>query len=102
MCSSDLRDTTKAQEAATSMKITAQDMARFGVIDSIVGEPTGGAHRDAARGEGVTMARGEVAVHRDHGDGHRCCRAESCKCARDYAFHDRCSLKAKTACKHAR
>jgi acetyl-CoA carboxylase carboxyl transferase subunit alpha len=41
-------DTAKAQDAATSMKITAQDMARFGVIDSIVGEPTGGAHRDAA------------------------------------------------------
>ena len=40
------RDTAKAQEAATSMKITAQDMVRFGVIDSIVPEPTGGAHRD--------------------------------------------------------
>ena len=42
------RDTAKAQEAATSMKITAQDMVRFGVIDSVVLEPTGGAHRDAA------------------------------------------------------
>ncbi|MBI1201821.1 MAG: acetyl-CoA carboxylase carboxyltransferase subunit alpha [Rhodopseudomonas sp.] len=40
------RDTTKAQEAATNMKITAQDMMRFGVIDSIIAEPTGGAHRD--------------------------------------------------------
>jgi len=30
------------------MKITAQDMVRFGVIDTIVPEPTGGAHRDAA------------------------------------------------------
>src|SRR6476660_2455748 len=29
------RDTTKAQEAATSMKITAQDMVRFGVIDTV-------------------------------------------------------------------
>ena len=28
------RDTAKAQEAATNMKITAQDMVRFGVIDS--------------------------------------------------------------------
>jgi acetyl-CoA carboxylase carboxyl transferase subunit alpha len=28
------------------MKITAQDMVRFGVIDSVVPEPTGGAHRD--------------------------------------------------------
>jgi acetyl-CoA carboxylase carboxyl transferase subunit alpha len=40
------RDTTKAQEAATNMKITAQDLVRFGVIDEIVGEPLGGAHRD--------------------------------------------------------
>ncbi|KAB2877517.1 MAG: acetyl-CoA carboxylase carboxyltransferase subunit alpha [Pseudorhodoplanes sp.] len=39
-------DTTKAQEAATNMKITAQDLARFGVIDEIVPEPIGGAHRD--------------------------------------------------------
>jgi acetyl-CoA carboxylase carboxyl transferase subunit alpha len=41
------RDTTKAQDAATNMKITAQDMVRFGVIDTIIPEPTGGAHRDA-------------------------------------------------------
>ncbi|MGL5116057.1 MAG: acetyl-CoA carboxylase carboxyltransferase subunit alpha [Beijerinckiaceae bacterium] len=40
------RDATKAQDAATSMKITAQDLQRFGVIDGIVPEPTGGAHRD--------------------------------------------------------
>src|SRR6186997_2335823 len=42
------RDTTKAQEAATSMKITAQDMTAFGIIDGIVTEPAGGAHRDPA------------------------------------------------------
>ena len=41
------RDSTKAQEAATNMKITAQDLARFGVIDTILPEPSGGAHRDA-------------------------------------------------------
>lgn len=40
------RDTSKAQEAATNMKITAQDLVRFGVVDSIVREPLGGAHRD--------------------------------------------------------
>src|SRR5881398_3958019 len=39
------RDTSKAQEAATSMKITADDMMRFGVIDAIVTEPVGAAHR---------------------------------------------------------
>ncbi|MCX5514477.1 acetyl-CoA carboxylase carboxyl transferase subunit alpha [Kaistia algarum] len=41
------RDATRAQDAATNMKITAQDLYRFGVIDQIVPEPVGGAHRDA-------------------------------------------------------
>ena len=59
------RDTAKAQEAATSMKITAQDMVRFGVIDSVVLEPTGGAHRDpaaaiAAAGDAVANALAEL------------------------------------------
>ncbi|HEY0568819.1 MAG TPA: acetyl-CoA carboxylase carboxyltransferase subunit alpha [Xanthobacteraceae bacterium] len=40
------RDTGKAQEAATNMKITAQDLRDFGVIDAIVAEPVGGAHRN--------------------------------------------------------
>jgi acetyl-CoA carboxylase carboxyl transferase subunit alpha len=48
------RDTAKAQEAATSMKITAADLVRFGVIDEIVREPVGGAHRDPAAAIGAT------------------------------------------------
>jgi acetyl-CoA carboxylase carboxyl transferase subunit alpha len=40
------RDSARAQDAATNMKITAQDLLRFGVIDGIVVEPAGGAHRD--------------------------------------------------------
>ena len=40
------RDSSRAQDAATSMKITAQDLLRFGIIDAIVPEPIGGAHRD--------------------------------------------------------
>src|SRR6186713_102800 len=51
------RDTSKAQEAATNMKITADDMQRFGVIDVIVDEPVGGAHRDATA---VIAATGEA------------------------------------------
>jgi acetyl-CoA carboxylase carboxyl transferase subunit alpha len=39
-------DTSKAEDAAASLKITAQDLVRFGIIDAIVPEPTGGAHRD--------------------------------------------------------
>jgi acetyl-CoA carboxylase carboxyl transferase subunit alpha len=42
------RDTSKAQDAAAAMKITAEDLLRLGVIDMIVSEPVGGAHRDAA------------------------------------------------------
>jgi len=40
------RDSSRAQDAATSMKITAQDLLKFGIIDGIVAEPVGGAHRD--------------------------------------------------------
>jgi acetyl-CoA carboxylase carboxyl transferase subunit alpha len=40
------RDSARAQDAATNMKITAQDLLRFGVIDGIISEPGGGAHRD--------------------------------------------------------
>jgi acetyl-CoA carboxylase carboxyl transferase subunit alpha len=59
------RDTTKAHDAATNMKITAQDMVRFGVIDTIIAEPTGGAHRDpagaiAATGEAIANALAEL------------------------------------------
>ncbi|WP_176086292.1 acetyl-CoA carboxylase carboxyltransferase subunit alpha [Martelella sp. HB161492] len=39
------RDSARAKEAATNMKITAQDLRALGVIDNIVPEPVGGAHR---------------------------------------------------------
>src|SRR5215472_4504988 len=60
------RDTAKAQDAATGMKITADDMMRFGVIDQIVTEPPGGAHRDpaaaiASTGEAIANALEELA-----------------------------------------
>jgi acetyl-CoA carboxylase carboxyl transferase subunit alpha len=40
------RTSDKAAEAAEAMKITAQDLQGLGVIDRIVLEPLGGAHRD--------------------------------------------------------
>ncbi|SNY90855.1 acetyl-CoA carboxylase carboxyltransferase subunit alpha [Cohaesibacter sp. ES.047] len=43
------RDSTKAQEAATNMKITAQDLMDLGIIDRIISEPVGGAHRAPAK-----------------------------------------------------
>lgn len=42
------RTADKAPEAAEAMRITAQDLKTFGVIDTVVAEPLGGAHRDSA------------------------------------------------------
>jgi acetyl-CoA carboxylase carboxyl transferase subunit alpha len=42
------RDSSRAQDSATSMKITAQDLIKFGIIDGVIPEPAGGAHRDPA------------------------------------------------------
>ena len=39
------RDTARAKDAATNMKITAQDLLGLKIIDEIVPEPLGGAHR---------------------------------------------------------
>jgi len=40
------RDSARAEDAANSMKITAQHLLELGVIDEIIPEPVGGAHRD--------------------------------------------------------
>jgi acetyl-CoA carboxylase carboxyl transferase subunit alpha len=58
-------DSSKAQDAATSMKITAGDLDRLLIIDRIVTEPVGGAHRDAAAaiaatGEAIQEAFSEL------------------------------------------
>ncbi|MBL8587924.1 MAG: acetyl-CoA carboxylase carboxyltransferase subunit alpha [Methylobacteriaceae bacterium] len=60
------RDSSRAEDAATNMKITAQDLLKFGLVDAIVPEPVGGAHRDpaaavAATGEAVAQALGSLA-----------------------------------------
>jgi acetyl-CoA carboxylase carboxyl transferase subunit alpha len=59
------RDAARAQDAATNMKITAQDLLRLGVVDSIVAEPVGGAHRDpkaaiATAGEAIAGALADL------------------------------------------
>jgi acetyl-CoA carboxylase carboxyl transferase subunit alpha len=59
------RDTSKAQEAATNMKITAEDMVRLGIVDSVIVEPKGGAHRDPAAaieatGKALDVAFGDL------------------------------------------
>ena len=42
------RDGARAKDAAQAMKITAQDLKKLGVIDKIIKEPVGGAHRAQA------------------------------------------------------
>ncbi|MFC4166756.1 acetyl-CoA carboxylase carboxyltransferase subunit alpha [Teichococcus aestuarii] len=42
------RDAAQASTAADALKLTAQDLSRLALIDAVVAEPLGGAHRDAA------------------------------------------------------
>ena len=58
------RDSARAVDAATNMKITAQDLLRLGIIDGIIPEPIGGAHRDGvevvrAAGDAIAKALAE-------------------------------------------
>ena len=48
------RDAARARDAAAAMKITAQDLKKLGVIDEIIPEPKGGAHRASADAINVT------------------------------------------------
>ena len=53
------RDSKRREDAAVAMKITAQDLLRFGIIDKIIPEPVGGAHRapeDAIRATGRAIS----------------------------------------------
>jgi acetyl-CoA carboxylase carboxyl transferase subunit alpha len=61
------KDSARAREAATAMKITAQDLRELKVIDQIIDEPVGGAHREpaaavAAVGAAVAEALDEMAA----------------------------------------
>jgi len=54
------RTAEKAPDAAEAMKVTAQQLEKLGVIDRIIPEPTGGAHRSPrAAGEALGIAIGE-------------------------------------------
>ena len=56
-CSSILwRDWDHKQEAACLLKLTAQDLRGFGIVDHIVPEPSGGAHRDPQRAAALLRA----------------------------------------------
>ena len=73
------RDSSRAQDSATSMKITAQDLIKFGIIDGVIPEPAGGAHRDptaaiAATGRAISDAL--KSLHNMGPDELRTARAE--------------------------
>ncbi len=55
------RDGARAQDAAKAMKITAQDLKKLGVIDEVVKEPVGGAHR--RRDEAMKRVGAMITAH---------------------------------------
>jgi acetyl-CoA carboxylase carboxyl transferase subunit alpha len=60
-------DSVKAKEAAEAMKITAPDLLRLGVIDEVISEPLGGAHRDPSKA--VESVKRAILHHLDKLDG---------------------------------
>ncbi|MCI0695341.1 acetyl-CoA carboxylase carboxyltransferase subunit alpha [candidate division KSB1 bacterium] len=50
-------DSTKAEQAAEAMKLTAGDLLQLGVIDDIIQEPLGGAHRNHEAAAQILQAR---------------------------------------------
>ena len=77
------RDSARAADAATAMKITAQDLERFGVIDGIIPEPTGGAQRDSAQAIAEAGAAIAAAIDRFAGQS-----ADDIRAARAKKFRD--------------
>ena len=56
------RSADNAQDAAQALRLTAQDLKELKVIDEIITEPMGGAHRDARQAVAATEAAIEVAL----------------------------------------
>ena len=48
------RDASRAPEAAEALKLTAPDLLRLGVLDALIPEPQGGAHRDPSKAIRIT------------------------------------------------
>ncbi|QQR68424.1 MAG: acetyl-CoA carboxylase carboxyltransferase subunit alpha [Alphaproteobacteria bacterium] len=73
------RSPAQAPEAAAALKLTAQDLKGLGLVDTVVPEPVGGAHRDpraaiSAMGDAVANALAEIGDK--DGAGLRCQRRE--------------------------
>jgi acetyl-CoA carboxylase carboxyl transferase subunit alpha len=62
------RSSEQAKEAAEALKLTAEDLLKLGIIDEVVVEPLGGAHRDRTRaieslGDAIDVALAELCRH---------------------------------------
>jgi acetyl-CoA carboxylase carboxyl transferase subunit alpha len=62
------RSSEQAKEAAEALKLTAEDLLKLGIIDEVVVEPLGGAHRDRTRaieslGDAIDVALTELCRH---------------------------------------
>ncbi len=62
------RSSEQAKEAAEALKLTAEDLLKLGIIDEVIVEPLGGAHRDRARtieslGDAIDVALSELCRH---------------------------------------
>lgn len=60
------RDAARAQDAAAALKLTAQEAKRLGIVEDIVAEPIGGAHRNATAtiataGKAISLALVQLA-----------------------------------------
>jgi acetyl-CoA carboxylase carboxyl transferase subunit alpha len=58
------RSAEQAQDAAEAMKLTAQDLLKLGVVDEVVPEPLGGAHRQPTEALDALGARIEAALRK--------------------------------------
>ena len=56
----DLGSTVEAKQAAEALKLTAKDLLDLGVVDAVIPEPLGGAHRDP---QSIYMAIGAELEH---------------------------------------
>lgn len=57
-------DAGRAAEAAERLRLTSDDLKRFGIIDEVIPEPLGGAHRDAANFTGAVIEAIDASLRR--------------------------------------
>ena len=58
------RDNSKAQEAAEAMKLDAKNLLDFGLVDNIIDEPLGGAHRDTKKASSLIAQEIDISLKR--------------------------------------